>query len=156
MRPATFAACAALLLAGAAAAQFRDRVEPAPLSGLVLDPGLALNHGGPLLDPSRMTFSQSVSMGVVSGGGGSLSAGSYLNQLDYRLNGTMDLRLDFGVRSVLHNSYWENGTGQQLVGGAAFTWRPSENFRLQLAASRGLPQASPFADRWRDPWGWDD
>lgn len=151
MRSAIVAALAALMTV-TAFAQYRDRVQPTPLAGLVLDPDFSINRGAPLLDPSRMTMSQSVSMGMVSGGGGSMSAGTYLNTLDYRLNGTMDLRLNLGVQSVMHNSYWADGTGQQLIGGAEFVWRPTDRFSLQVAASRGMPQARPWG-RW-DAWGW--
>jgi hypothetical protein len=151
MRLPIAAACV-LLLAGFAGAQYRDRVEPAPLAGLVLDPDFSINRGAPLLDPSRMRMSHSVSMGVVSGGGGSVSSGTYLNQLDYRLSGTMDLRLNLGLRSVMHNSYWQDGTGRQLIGGAEFLWRPTDSFRLHIAAGRGLPANRGWTRGW-DPWG---
>lgn len=154
MRALTIAALTGLLATLAVQAQYRDRVDPTPLSGLVLDPGYAINRVAPLLDPSRMNMSQSVSMGMVSGGGGSMSAGTYLNTLDYRLSGTMDLQLNLGVRSVMHNSYWSDGTGQQLIGGAEFVWRPTDSFRLQIVASRGLPQASPWSRGVWDAWSY--
>jgi hypothetical protein len=155
-------AATALLMAGLALsaapaeAQFRERAELKPLSGMVLQPGLGLNLQGPLLDPSRMHLSQSVSMGFAGGGGGSVGAGSYLNQLDYRLSPRLDLRLQLGVNSVFHNSAQPGGTGQALTGGVGISWRPSDELTLRLEASRGLPRQGGWPSAWQSPldgWG---
>jgi len=155
---------AGLLLAGGTSAlnplqaQFKDRADVQPLSGVVLQPGLGLNLQGPLLDPSRMRWSQSVSMGYASGGGGSVGSGLYMNRLDYQLSPTVDLRLDLGVNSVFHNSVLPGATGENLVGGLDLSWRPSENFEMRLAASRGLAPMRGWAGGWTSPldghgWG---
>lgn len=153
---------AGLLLAGGVSvfnplqAQFKDRADVQPLSGVVLQPGLGLNLQGPLLDPSRMRWSQSVSMGYASGGGGSVGSGLYLNRLDYQISSTVDLRLDLGVNSVFHNSVLPGATGGNLVGGLDLSWHPSENFELRLAASRGLAPTRSWTGGWNSPldgWG---
>ena len=144
------------LLALAAEAQFRDRADIQPLSGMVLQPGLGLNLQGPLLDPARMKLSQSVEMGFASGGAGSVGAGLYLNQLDYRVSGTLDMRLQLGVNSVFHNSVLPGQTGQALVGGAELCWRPTEDLEFRLAASRGLPGRRTWPGGYGSPldgWG---
>lgn len=146
----------ALLLVVSAHAQFKDRAEIQPLSGMVLQPTLGLNLQGPLLDPSRMQLHQSVSMGYASSQSGSVGAGLYLNQLDYRLSSTLDMRVELGVNSIFHNSVLPGMTGQNLVGGAEFRWRPSEQFELRLAASRGLAPSRTWPGSWASPldgWG---
>jgi hypothetical protein len=145
-----------LLLVVSAHAQFKDRAEIQPLSGMVLQPNLGLNLQGPLLDPSRMQWHQSVSMGYASGTMGSVGSGLYLNQLDYQLSSTLDMRVELGVNSVFHNSVLPGMTGQGLVGGAEISWRPSENFEMRLAASRGLAPSRTWPGVWASPldgWG---
>ncbi len=153
---------AGLLLAGGISAlnplhaQFKDRADLQPLSGVVLQPSLGLNLQGPLLDPSRMRWNQSVSMGYASGGGGSVGSGLYMNHLDYQLSSTVDLRLDLGVSSVFHNSVLPGATGENLVGGLDLRWRPSENVEMRLAASRGLAPTRGWTGGWNSPldgWG---
>ncbi len=144
-----------LLLVISAQAQFKDRADIQPLAGLVLQPRAGLNLQGPLLDPTRMHLSQSVSMGFASGGGGSVGTGLYLNQFDYRLSSTLDMCLQLGVNSVFHNSVVPGMTGQGLVGGAEFVWRPSEDFEMRLAASRGLAPSRSWPGTWASPLdGW--
>lgn len=145
-----------LLPAALAQAQFRDRAEIQPLAGMVLQPGLGLNLQGPLLDPSRMRLHQSVEMGFASGGAGSVGAGLYLNQLDYRLSSRLDVRLELGVNSVFHNSALPGRTGEGLVGGAALSWRPTDELTLRLEASRGLAGRGGWPGAWNSPldgWG---
>ena len=151
---ALLAALLAILPAAPAQAQFRDRAEIQPLAGMVLQPGLGLNLQGPLLDPSRMRLHQSVEMGFASGGAGSVGAGLYLNQLDYRLSSRLDMRLELGVNSVFHNSVQPGQTGQGLVGGAALSWRPTDDLTLRLEASRGLSGRGGLAGRGGWPGAW--
>lgn len=149
-------ACMVALLALSAAAQFKDRAGIQPLAGLVLQPGLGLNYQGPLLDPSRLQISHVVEMGFAGGERGSLGGGLYLNQLDYRLSPSLDMRLQLGVSSVFHNSAVPGGTGQKLVGGAELSWRPSDSFALRLAASRGPAPGRRWPGAWDSPvdgWG---
>ncbi|MFA7330016.1 MAG: hypothetical protein WC326_02975 [Candidatus Delongbacteria bacterium] len=144
-----------LLLVISAQAQFKDRADVQPLAGLVMQPMAGLNLQGPLLDPARMHLSQSVSMGFASGGGGSVGTGLYLNQLDYRLSSTLDMRLQLGVNSVFHNSVVPGMTGQGLVGGAEFVWRPNADFEMRLAASRGPATSRSWPGAWASPLdGW--
>ncbi len=140
-----------MLLPLTVSAQFKDRLDGPSLQGIVLNPGLGINTSGPFLDPSRMSWSQSVEMGYASGGGGSVGTGLYMSQLDYQLGATMDLRLQLGVHSLFHNSVVPGATGENLVGGAEFRWQPSEHFEMRLGISRGMAPAQS----WGMPWyGW--
>lgn len=149
--------CCALVpcLALGALAQFKDRVDIQALQGMVIQPGGGLNFSGPLLDPSRLHVSHSMSMGYAGGSQGGVGAGLYLSNLDYRLSNTVDMRLQLGVRSVFHNSMMPGGTGENLVGGAEISWRPTENFQMHLAASRGMAPRSSWPGAWHSPLdGW--
>lgn len=144
------------LLAICAEAQFKDRATIQPLQGLVIQPGSGLQLSGPLLDPDRLHISHSMSMGYASGQGGGVGAGLYLSDIDYRLSSTLDMRLQLGVRSVFHNSVIPGATGENLVGGAEISWRPSDDFELRLAASRGMAPRSTWPGSWASPvdgWG---
>lgn len=143
------------LLALAAHAQFKDRAEVQPLAGMVLQPGVGLNLQGPLLDPNRLQIRQSVEMGFASGGGGAVGAGLYLNQLDYQLSSTLDMRVEVGVNSIFHNSVMPGATGQNLVGGAELRWRPTDDLEMRLSASRGLAPRRSWPGGWSSPMdGW--
>jgi len=144
------------VLALSALAQFKDRVDIQPLQGLVIQPGSGLNLSGPLLDPSRLHVGHSMSMGYAGGSTGSVGTGLFLSDFDYRLSSTLDMRLQLGVRSVFHNSVMPGVTGENLVGGAEISWRPTEDFELRLAASRGMAPRSSWPGGWASPvdgWG---
>jgi len=144
MRTAFILLCLVFLMAaGESAAQFRESSTAGDLQGLVHDPQFPLNLHGPLLNPQRMQLHHSFSAGFGSSSRGSVGVGTYLSRLDYHLGRNMDLRLQLGVSSILHNSYTPEQTGNGFVGGAEIRWMPRENLELRIAAFRGMPSQTP-------------
>lgn len=140
-----------LLTAGSvlAGAPFRNRPVSGGLSGIVLNPGMAINRGvSPLFDPSRTEWSHSLSYGVASGSMGSVGQGLFMNTMDMRLGSTTDLKLHLGVVNTTFNSFNPADTGSDFVGGAEFQWQPAENVHLQVGLFRGMaPGRQTFS-----PW----
>ncbi len=129
-------------------AQYRTQ----PSSGATSDylreheQGLGLNNVRGLLDPSRMDMSHSVSMGYMSSGGTSVSRGLYMNRIDYQLSKPLLLTTHLGYQFQPSGPEEFNParTGNDFVGGADLTWKPSESSVFMLSVAKGM---SPYR-RW--------
>jgi hypothetical protein len=136
-----------------AGAPFRDQPAGNGLSGIVLTPGRSFDRGiAPLFDPSRTSWSHSLSFGMASGAAGSVGQGLFLNSMDMRLGYTTDLKLHLGVLSTTFNSIHPEATGSEFVGGAEFQWNPSENLHLQVGLFRGMSPTSSASGPFGSPW----
>jgi hypothetical protein len=136
-------------------AQFRSGNEVGDLSGFVNSGNFSMNYQRPLLDPNRMTFHHSFSMGVSSSSNANYGSGSYLGSLEYRLSNTTDLTLHVGMNSLMYNGSASNGidsngTANNFIGGAEFRWNPSDNFELRIGAFKGMPGGSQ--SNYYSPW----
>jgi hypothetical protein len=90
--------------------------------------------GFSLLDPDRLSISQSYTFSYYSGGGRSGSIGMLMNSIEYRVSNPLKITLDIGV---LHNpsaivSRTGNGFSPTMVPGFKLQYRPSEKFFFQV------------------------
>ncbi|MBL0060254.1 MAG: TonB-dependent receptor [bacterium] len=139
----------ALLLVGlmalSATAQFRTQPTSGSTSEYLRnhEQGLGLNGVKGLLDPSRMHMSHSVSMGYVNGGGTSMSRGLYMNRIDYQISNPLTLTTHLGYQFQPSGpAEWNPArTGNDFVGAADLTWRPSNNSLFRLSVAKGM---SPY------------
>lgn len=88
-----------------------------------------------LFDPSRLSISQSYSLGYYSGGGVSGSIGYYMNSLEYRFSNPLKIRVDLGYLHSPTNLFSNGSSGLKsgvFVPGFSVDWRPTKglNFRL--------------------------
>lgn len=102
--------------------------------------GLGLNAVKGLLDPSRLHMSHSVSMGYVNGGGTSMSRGLYMNRIDYQISNPLTLTTHLGYQFQPSGpAEWNPArTGNDFIGAADLTWKPSNNSLLRLSIAKGM------------------
>lgn len=100
------------------------------LEGTRSEPSTGLLGSG-LIDPSRITFRNSVSYGVTSGSGGTHSGGLWLSQLGYRLADPLQVSVELGAAIT-------PGQGDLLapenvfLHGVNLDYRPSDSFHISI------------------------
>ncbi|MFC2150007.1 hypothetical protein ACFLQV_00740 [Calditrichota bacterium] len=100
-----------------------------------------------LLDPSKLTFNHNVSFGFSSGYGNSLMQSMYATQIGYQLSDPVKLTFLLGMQ----NNQLNPGSGQpmefnNLLGGAALDYCPSDNFRMRFEILNA-PGLNPYSSR---------
>jgi hypothetical protein len=104
--------------------------------------------------PGRLSMRQSYSLTAMSGGGGSMSSGLYLNTLSYQLSDPLSVTVDVGFHTPLHSSYpgleAAGGAGSLVLPRLGLEYRPSERFSVHVDLFNG-------PDAWKAygglPWG---
>ena len=115
-----------------------------PLLGSTVrnDQQLGIKHSNSLslLDPNRLSMSQSYSLMFLSDGKGSQASGFYLNRLIYQFSAPISLKLEMGY---LHDSFLGEGksTAGSFFPAVELLYRPNRNFSLSFQY-RVLP--SPY------------
>lgn len=114
-------------------AQSADRAEVKEITAKY-DMGLTKAPSFPLLDLSRIHFSQSYSIGFFSGGGISGSQAMYNGSITYELSRPLTLTLNMGI---LHDpsALWGNsrvGNNAKFYPSGWLDWRPSKNFMMTI------------------------
>jgi len=140
-------------LAVSVSAQFKSTsYSPGIRQSFIQPSGGGLLNG--LLDPSRMTMSQSYSMAYASSGGNGFMQGLYLNNIRYRLSNPVMLDLQLGYLHTPYNSYGGGFNGEmngEFVGGATLTYKPSNNVAFSVGFSRAPMYSSPYG---YNPYGY--
>lgn len=129
-------------------AQFKDSGSSVPgIKNSFIQPSpRGLLNG--IMDPTRLSMSQSYSMSYSSAGGGGFMQGMYLNNMSYRLSPKMMLGLQMGYLHTPYNSYsggFNQSVNGDIIGGASLTYRPSKNVALSLGFSRMPMYYSPYS-----------
>ncbi len=104
--------------------------------------GLGINTLG-FLDPSRLSLSHSYTMTYMTSGNESITRGLFMETIGYRLSKPVTLTFNLGYLHQPYSSYGPDGLSQSgtFVGGAALTWRPSDNmfFHFEVANFPSYP-----------------
>jgi len=89
-----------------------------------------------LLDPSRLTVTQSMSLSYGMGSAYESSAGSvagaFINHAAYRVSNDLNVWVDVGVGFRPSMGAGQEGDARLMVPGFGLTYRPSEHFRLDV------------------------
>ncbi|MFH1861849.1 MAG: hypothetical protein ABH878_03460, partial [bacterium] len=95
--------------------------------------GLGVNTLG-FLDPSRLSFSHSYTMTYMASGNDGVARGLFMETIGYQLSRPVTLTFNVGYLHQPYSSYGPDGPLQSgtFVGGAALTWRPSDNMFLHF------------------------
>lgn len=121
------------ILSGLASAQM------APLASTVSSPSLGMGSLMPVTKDKALQVRQSYSLAYASGGGASMSQGTYLTQMSYRLSDPLTLHLDVGMATPLYSSGM-NGADMQgsklVLPRVGLEYRPTENTLVSLNYSR--------------------
>jgi hypothetical protein len=87
-----------------------------------------------LLDPSRMTFSHSISSSYISVGGEGVMRNLFMETIGYRISNPLMLTVNLGYLQTPYSSFEPDNTfmSGSFVGSAALTWRPKKNMFLHF------------------------
>ena len=87
-----------------------------------------------LLDPTKLSLSNSVSFVYASGSGRSGMSGLYQNRIDYRLADplTLHVLLGYEYTSPLRRTFGEPDEGGRFLPGFALSYRPSESLFVRF------------------------
>lgn len=92
-------------------------------------------------EPGRFSMRQSYSLTAMSGPGGSLSSGLYLNTLSYRLSLPLVLFADVGFYTPLHSSMpgmrQDGAAGSLVLPRIGLEYKPSERVTVNLELVNG-------------------
>lgn len=122
------------VLAGTATAQLKQQSQPLDFAKELRRP-VSGDMGGLLgLDPSRLHFSHSYTLGYFSVGGQSLAQGLYLNTIEYAFAAPVQVRLQWGIA---HSPLQGLGVRSPLnsgpfVSAAEIQYRPSRALSLGI------------------------
>lgn len=149
---------AALLLAGTSSAQLKSQIdEQQNVSQSMLRPLSTSNFLG-LLDLSRLSMHQNISLGYVSGGGTGLSLASYTNSLNYQIADPLNIRMDVTLQGSpfgSSNSNLSTNLNKLFISTAELNYRMNDNmfiqFRYQQLPYNRWLMADPFGD-YRAPY----
>ena len=108
-------------------------------------PGINLDRVGKtlgglkgLLDPQRLSRSQSYSMGFYSGSGSSGMEGIYLNKMEYRASNALSFKMDVGFlygSGSLFNRLSGSNEGKIVIPRMGFEYRPTSYFSIRMEYS---------------------
>ena len=111
-----------------------------------------------ILDPTKLSLSNSVSFVYASGSGRSGMSGLYQNRIDYRLADplTLHVLLGYEYTSPLRRTFGEPDEGGRFLPGFALSYRPSDNLfvRFQYRTVPSIYRSSDWGTPlWlRDPF----
>lgn len=110
------------------------------------DYGLGIRTLG-LFDPSRMTFSHSISSSYVTSGGNGVMSNLFMETIGYRISNPLNLTLNLGYFQQPYSSYQQTDifNSGAFVGSAALTWRPRDNMFLHLEVGN-LPSYGTYGN----------
>lgn len=94
-----------------------------------------------LASASRFSSTQSYSLMAMTGPGGSMSSGLYLNTLSYRFTPQLTASVDLGFHTPLHSSLPgpepETGLGSVVLPRMGIEYRPSDRLSVNLELYNG-------------------
>jgi hypothetical protein len=87
--------------------------------------------------PSRFSMQQSYSLSAMSGPGGSMSSGLYLNTLSYQLSAPLTFSVDVGFHTPIHSTVAgldaeAGGAGSIVLPRMGLEYRPSDRLTMNL------------------------
>ena len=111
-----------------------------------------------LLNPDRLSMSQSYTMSFLSSGKFSALNGLYLNTINYRFSAPVSLQVQFGYIHSLSGRFSTTGTsfsgGQFFIPKLEITYRPFKNMTITVGHEVLPPVYDPFrrySDYYWDP-----
>jgi hypothetical protein len=117
-------------------------------------PTLGMGSPTPVTSSKDLEIHQSYSLSYASGGGASMSQGTYLTQMSYRLSDPLTLKVDAGLATPLHSTGM-NGTDMQgsqfILPRVGLEYRPSESTILSVNYCRMPTNALNYPGY--GPWG---
>jgi hypothetical protein len=126
-------------------AQYVDRAEMNPYTGLVTSSDFQLQQTPALLNPGQFQIHHSMQIGMGQFGDSGSSTGLFLSEMSLLLRPNLGLKVCVGVRGTQFHGATNAELRQDFVGSAEMTWRPSKNLSLRFSAARGLNDA-------HNPW----
>ena len=136
----------ALLLPIASFAQLKRQDQPVSIREELIKP-VNTQMGLSLLDPSRLSMSQSFSMGYFSIGGRGVAQSVYLNTLRYQIASPLMLTVQWGIQQFPYNSFGKDSPAFKsgfFLSGAELKYKPSENLEMSLQYSSMPNYYNPY------------
>lgn len=100
-------------------------------------PGLSV------LQPDRLSMQQSYSLTAVSGGGGSMSSGVYLNTISYQVSEPLMFSMDVGIHTPVHSNLPGQdpragaGNSSMILPRMGLEYRPNDRMSVHLDLFNG-------------------
>ncbi len=135
-RTALYLMVVSFIVVSSAAAQIEDTRSTEKFSNYLRsgsDYGLGLQSIG-LFNPSRMTFSHSISSSYISSGGEGVMRNMFMETIGYRISQPLTLTMNIGYLQQPYSTFNQNSalSSGRFMGSAALTWRPRDNMFLHL------------------------
>ncbi len=92
-------------------------------------------QGISLFDPSRMTFSHSLSSSYMASGSNGVMQNLFMETIGYRISDPLSLTVNMGYLNQPYSTFQQSPGFQSsgaFIGSAALTWRPRQNMFLHL------------------------
>lgn len=83
-----------------------------------------------LIDFTKIRMTHSYSMSFSSSGGRGATIGLYQNTMSYKISDPLEVKLKIGLVNNFQNSYYNGGSGNQILYGTEVTYKPSDNFQI--------------------------